>query len=111
MMPHGRRLFSVSVGVLLPLFTLEECDRNFIPVPAGNPPPISQPAQGYSNQPLVPSTMQASWTEPAGVSSKGEALTECQQRAEQYARERGRTVVMINVVPAVKGWLCVFQEY
>lgn len=71
----------------------------------------AQPARGYSGtEPLAPSVMRASWTEPAGVLSKKEAMSECQRRADQYANERGTTVVMINVVPAVKGWLCVFEE-
>lgn len=110
-MPHGRRLFSVSVLVLLPLFAMEECNRSFIPVPAGGAPPVSQPAQGSSNQPLAPSAMQATWTQAADAVSKKVALTECQDKADQYSRERGKTVVMVNVIPAVKGWLCVFQEY
>jgi len=105
-----KRLLSVAVATFMPLFTMEECDRGFVPVPAGGAPPVSQPARGYSSEPLAPSVMQASWTEPAGVASKKEALTECQNRADQYSRERGKTVIMVNVIPAVKGWLCVLQE-
>ena len=98
---------------------LAACEPNEFRVPAPVAPAEApyqnapaQPARGYSGtEPLAPSAMQASWTEPAGVSSKKEAMSECQRRADQYARERGKTVVMLNVVPAVKGWLCVFQEY
>jgi hypothetical protein len=107
-----KRLLSVAVAAFLPLFTMEECDRGFIPVPAGGAPPVSRPAQGYSGtEPLAPSAMNATWNEPSGVGTKQASLAECQARADQYSRERGKTVVMANVIPAVKGWLCVFQEY
>lgn len=106
-----KRLLSVAVAAFLPLFVMEECDRPMVPVPAGDAPPVSQPAQGYSGtEPLAPSAMPITWTEPAGVASKKEALTECQNIAAEYSRDRGKTVIMVNVVPAVKGWLCVFQE-
>ena len=98
---------------------LAACESSEFRIPASVAPlqapyqsaPV-QPARGYSStEPLAPSAMRASWTEPAGVSSKKEAMSECQRRADQYANERGKAVVMLNVVPAVKGWLCVFEEY
>lgn len=109
-----KRLLSVAVAAFIPLFVMDECDRNFIPVPvpAGNPAPVSEPAQGYSGtEPLAPSAMSSTWNEPSGVATKKASIAECKARAEQYSRERGKTVVMVNVIPAIKGWLCVFQEY
>ena len=105
---------ALKFGAIASLLAACESSEFRVPVPVapGEVPYQSPPAQGYSGtEPLAPAAIQASWTEPAGVSSKKEAMSECQRRANQYAKERGKTVVMLNVVPAVKGWLCVFQEY
>lgn len=60
---------------------------------------------------LTPATpLKTTWNEPAGAKTKKEAITECLRRAEERSKERGKTVAMINVIPAVKGWLCVFEE-
>jgi len=114
-----KKWLSVGLVAVIPLFSLEECDRGFspVPVPAGGgnySAPARAPAQnpsstGASQPTIAPSPLAVTWNEPAGVRLKKDALTECQRRADQYVKE-GRRVSVLNVIPAVKGWLCVFQE-
>ena len=53
-----KKLLSIAVVALLPLFTLEECDRGFVPVPApagGGGGGYSAPARpAQPSQPLAP---------------------------------------------------------
>lgn len=61
---------------------------------------------------LPPMRHSGEWTEPASSARQSAALKECSERAKRYSKNRGRTVVAINVVRSVTGnWLCVFQEY
>ncbi len=54
MMPYERRqrLLSVAVAAMLPLFTMEECDRQMLPIPAGGGG--YAPSQPMQQQPIAP---------------------------------------------------------
>lgn len=88
-----KRLLSVAVIALLPLFALEECDRSFIPVPAGDPAPISQPVQPAA-RPLAPGAdrmpmlQDPEETFDEHISVYADSPAEAQRKCENVARER-----------------------
>jgi len=90
MMPHGKRLFSVSVLVLLPLFAMEECNRPMVPVPVGGggyapSQPIQQPlAPGVDRMMQDP---EGTFDEPISVYADSPA--EAQRKCENAAQARG----------------------
>lgn len=95
MMPYGRRLFSVSVLVLLPLFAMEECNRPMVPVPVGGGG--YAPSQPIQQQPLAPGVdrmmQDPEETFDESISVYADSLADAQRRCENIAQTRSRDAI------------------
>jgi hypothetical protein len=97
MMPYGRRLFSVSVLVLLPLFAMEECNRPMVPVPVGGGYAPSQPS--YQAPPIAPGAdrmpmlQDPEETFDESISVYADSPEDAQRRCENIAQTRSSEAI------------------
>jgi len=103
-MPYRRRLFSVSVLVLLPLFAMEECNRPMVPVPVGGGGYApSQPS--YQASPIAPGADRMPMLQDPEANLEDNAIeviatsgTQAQNRCEDIAAQRSDSQTIVSCV-------------
>jgi hypothetical protein len=107
--------WAIAVVAIAVLAGCEPSEFKPIPVPVGGEP-AAPPAAPAQPAPVTPPAQLNSKLnvpdESVAAPNMKEAMKKCQQRAEELSKEKGKTIVFINVRRSVirGSYVCQFQE-